>query len=477
MVERALAGARALRTEFPFAEEIRARESKMARQYDLVVIGTGTGASGVASRCRAAGWRVAVVDHQPFGGTCALRGCDPKKVLVGAAEAVDHARRMRDKGVAGGEPAIAWGELIGFKRTFIDSVPSMKEKGFAKSGIDAYHGRARFRGQRSVGVDSEVLEGRFILIAVGAVPMRLGIPGEECLITSTEFLAMDALPGRVALLGGGFIAAEFAHIAVRAGAQVTVLEQMDRMLTSFDPDLGGWLMERSAGLGIDVRLRTRVTAIEKQSGGLLVRTLSDGKEAVLETDLVVHAAGRVPDLEPLDLAAAGVESERGRLNLTEYLQSVSNPAVYAVGDAATSGPPLTPVASHDAKVAAANILKGNHQKPNYLGVPSVAFTIPPIASVGLSEQQARERGIKFRMRREKASDWYTARRVAEPTYGFKVIVEEDTDRILGAHLVGPHADEVINLFALAIRTGLTAEDLKSTIFAYPTGASDIGYML
>lgn len=449
----------------------------MTKQYDLVAIGTGTGASGAAARCRSAGWSVAVIDHLPFGGTCALRGCDPKKVLVGAAEAIDHARRMRGHGIAGGEPAIAWNDLIKFKRTFTEPVPAMKEKNFAKNGIDAYHGRAKFRGPRSVEVGGEVLEGRFILIAVGAVPMRLGIPGEEHIITSTEFLELEQLPQKIVLLGGGFIAAEFANIAAQAGAHVTVLEQMDRMLTPFDPDLVGWLMEKFHEVGIDVRLNTRVTAIEKSNGGLSVRASSNGKDEVFKADLVVHAAGRVPDLEPLDLAAAGVDSEKGRLRLNEFLQSVSNPAVYAVGDAAMRGPPLTPVSSHDAKVATANMLSGNHEKPNYLGVPSVAFTIPPIASVGLSEKQARENGIKFRMQSEKASGWYTARRVAETTYGFKVLVEEGSDRILGAHLIGPHIDEVINVFALAIRKGLTAEDLKTTMFAYPTGTSDIGYML
>jgi glutathione reductase (NADPH) len=353
----------------------------------------------------------------------------------------------------------------------------MKEKSFAKNGIVTYHGRARFRGACSVEVGGEVLEGRFILIAVGAVPRRLGIPGEQHLTTSTEFLELDQLPKRIVLVGGGFIAAEFAHTAARAGTHVIVLQRADRMLTAFDPDLVGWLMEKFHEVGIDVRLKARVTAIETSGGDLSVRASLNGREEAFTTDLVVHAAGRVPDLDPLDLAAAGVECDKGRPRLNEFLQSVSNPAVYAVGDAALSGPPLTPVASHDAKVAAANMLSGNHQKPNYLGVPSVAFTIPPIASVGLSEKQARDEGLKFRMQSEKASDWYTARRVAETTYGFKVIVEEGTDRILGAHLLGPHVEEVINVFALAIRKGLTAEDVKTTIFAYPTGASDIGYMV
>jgi glutathione reductase (NADPH) len=163
--------------------------------------------------------------------------------------------------------------------------------------------------------------------------------------------------------------------------------------------------------------------------------------------------------------------------LNEYLQSVSNPLVYAAGDAAGRGSPLTPVSSHDGKVVAANILEGNHRQPDYRGVPSVAFTLPPIAAVGLSETEAREQGRKVRVNTAKVPDWYTARRVGEAVYGFKTLVEEETGRILGAHLVGPHVDEVINLFALAIRHDLTDADLRTTMFAYPTGASDIGYML
>lgn len=449
----------------------------MAKTYDLIVIGTGTAASVVSSRCRSAGWSVAVIDHLPFGGTCALRGCDPKKVLVGAAEAIDHARRMRGNGAAGGEPIIDWQQLIKFKRSFTDPVPQAREKNFAEKGIEAYHGRARFRGPRSVEVDGDVLEARFILIAVGAAPLKLGIAGEEHLITSTDFLELDALPKRVALLGGGFIAAEFSHIAVRAGAEVIVLEQAERMLTAFDPDLVDRLMEKSRALGVDVRTATRVVSIDKGTSGFTVHTSANGKDAAVRADVVVHAAGRAPELQALDLAAANIESAKGRLELNEFLQSVSNSAVYAAGDAASKGPPLTPVASHDGKIVAGNMLEGNQHKPNYLGVPSVSFTIPPLARVGLLEAEARQQGLKFRTHHETASDWYTARRVGESTYSFKVLIEDDSQRILGAHLIGPQADEVINLFAFAIRHGITAHDLKATIFAYPTGASDVSYML
>lgn len=449
----------------------------MRKVYDLIAIGTGTAAAVAASRCREAGWLVAVIDHLPFGGTCALRGCDPKKVLVGVAEAVDDARRLQGKGVVIDQLAISWAELMAHKRTFTEPVPEMMERHFKEHGIDVYHGRARFTGHHSVSVGEEILEGRFILIASGAVPVRLGIEGEEHLLTSTEFLELESLPKRVVLVGGGYIAAEFSHIAVRAGAQVTVLQRGPRLLPAFDATLVGWLTEKSREIGIDVQLNTQVQGVRKSSGGLSIRAFRDDTLITIEADLVVHAAGRVPELDPLDLGSGGVEAEKGRLKLNDYLQSVSNPAVYAAGDAASQGPPLTPVAAHDAKVVAANMIHGNSERPNYLGVPSAAFTIPPIATVGLSEQQAQERKLKFRVSVAKASDWYTARRVAEPTYGYKVLIEEDTEHILGASLVGPHADEVINVFGFAIRNGLGAAALKDAIFAYPTGASDIGYML
>jgi glutathione reductase (NADPH) len=446
------------------------------KRYDLAIIGTGTAAMVAAMRVRSAGWTVAIVDSRPFGGTCALRGCDPKKMLVGGAAALDHARRMRGKGIRG-EARIDWRELMAFKRSFTDPVPKKHEGIYAAEGIDAYHGSARFTARNRIEVGGASLEGGYVLIASGAEPVRLNIPGEEHLATSEQFLELDELPGRVVLVGGGYIAAEFSHIAARAGARVTVLQRGERMLTHFDPDLVDSLMESFRAIGVDVRARTSVEAIEKRGDVFRVRARTGAEQLEIEADLVVHAAGRAPALEPLDLRAGGVQTENGRLKLNEYLQSTSNPAVYAAGDAAQAGPPLTPVSSHDAKVVAANMLEGNRRKPDYTGVPSVAFSIPPIAAVGLSEGAARSQGLKFRVNRKNASDWFTARQAAEPVYAFKVLLEEGTDRILGAHLVGPHADEVINLFALAIRKQLTADDLKTTMFAYPTGASDIGYML
>ena len=444
--------------------------------YDLIVIGTGTAAQVAAGRVRRAGRSVAVIDHRPFGGTCALRGCDPKKMLVSGAEAIDWARRMRKHG-ATGELRIDWKELIAFKRTFTDPIPPKRGKSFAEQGIDAWRGAARFTAPDTVTVEGRALQGRNILIATGARPVPLTLPGAEHITTSEAFMELEALPARMVLVGGGYIAAEFSHIAARAGAKVTVLQRGERMLPKFDADLVGWLMERFADIGVDVRTRNTVTAVERSGGEFRVHMQTPQRAAAVNADLVLHAAGRVPEIADLNLSAAQVDVENGRLRLNGYLQSVSNPIVYAAGDAAALGPPLTPVSSHDGKVVAANILEGNSHRPDYRGVPSVAFTLPPIAAVGLSEAEARKQARKLRVNSGRVPDWYTARRVVETVYGYKTLIDEDGGHILGAHLVGPHADEVINLFALAIRHGFTTEDLKSAIFAYPTGASDLGYML
>ena len=444
--------------------------------YDLVVLGSGTAAQVASARVRAAGWTVAVIDHRPFGGTCALRGCDPKKMLVSGEEAVDAARRMRGHGVEG-ELQMRWPDLMAFKRSFTDPVPQKQKRRCAEQGIDAFHGLARFTGTDTVCVDGAELRARHILIATGARPVPLGMPGEEHVATSDDFLELEELPKRIVLIGGGYIAAEFSHLAARAGANVTVLQRGARMLPAFDPDLVGWLMESFGELGIDVRTEATVIRVETAAEGFLVHFSAEGRTQSVSADLVVHAAGRAPDLEQLDLPAAGVALEGGRVTLNEFLQSVSNPLVYAAGDAAGAGRPLTPVSSHDAKVVAGNLLEGNRHRPDYRGVPSVAFTVPAIAAVGLTEAEAAAQGKRVRVRPEKVPQWFTARRLAEPVYGFKTLVEEGTGRILGAHLVGPGAEEVINLFGLAIRHDLTAEALKSTMFAYPTAASDIGYML
>lgn len=454
------------------------KSNQKIEEFDLIVIGTGSGGSGVAHRCRQAGWSVAIIDELPFGGTCALRGCDPKKVLVGAADLVDWHSRMQAAGVVAGNSKIDWGALMNFKRTFTDPVPQNREESYQQAGIKIFHGSAQFVDKTTVQIGDRLLRGRFVHIAVGAKPSKLGIEGEEHLTDSTAFLELTSLPERIVFVGGGYISMEFAHVAIRAGANVTVLHRGKRLLEGFDADLAEKLTVASKEAGIDVVLGAAVEAVEKKDKGFAVRVSSGDKKHFLDADLVVHGAGRTPHVDELNLEAGGVKSERRGIAVNEYLQSVSNPAVYAAGDvAASEGLPLTPIAGLDAETVAKNLIEGNKYKPDYTVTPTVVFTLPSLASVGLLEDQAREKGLKFHVNFQDVSAWYSSRRINQKYAASKVLVEEGSDKILGAHIMGHNAEEIINIFALAMRSGLTAKDLKSTIWAYPTNASDIPYMV
>ncbi len=419
-----------------------------------------------------------MVDDQPYGGTCALRGCDPKKVLVGATDAADLHGRLAGYGIAG-EARVDWPALMRFKRTFTDPVPRQRETAFEEAGVVTLHGSARFVAEDRLIVGEREIEARRVVLAVGAAPVPLGIPGEEHVRTSTDFLELDDLPARIAFVGGGYVAFEFAHVSQRAGAQAVVLGR-GAPLAHFDSDLVERLVARTRELGGDVRTGTTVSRVERTADGFHVHTEGPGGTGVVAADLVVHAAGRAPNLGGLDLDRGNVRAEaRAGIAVNEYLQSVTNPCVYATGDAArpAGSLPLTPVAAHEGAVVASNLLHGNAKRPDYRGVPSVVFTVPPLARVGLTQAEARERGIEVRVQLEETGTWYANRRVREPAGMTKTIVDTRTDRVLGAHLLGPHAEEVINLFALAVRHGLTATDLRHMIYAYPTHASDVVYML
>ncbi len=397
----------------------------MAATFDLVVLGTGTAGALVARRCRAAGWSVAIVDERPFGGTCALRGCDPKKVLVGAADLIDWDSRMEERGVIrASDLRIDWPALMRFKRSFTDPVPPRVEDEFAQAGITVFHGHASFAGPSELRLGEQTVTARHTVIATGARPASLGIPGEEHLRTSDDFLELEQLPKRLVFVGGGYIAFEFAHLAARAGAEATLLEATERPLSGFDPDLVDRLVKASEEAGITIRPSTTVREITRQGEGWAVRT--DGPEGArtFDADLVVHAGGRAANVDRLDLEKAGVKYGKKGVEVNQHLQSVSNPAVYAAGDAAATRPQLTPVAALEGEVVAENLIHGNRRVPNYEGLASAVFTIPPLATVGLSEEAARKAGLRFTVRQEEMGSWYSSRRVGQKHSASKVLIEE-----------------------------------------------------
>lgn len=449
----------------------------MFKQFDVIVIGTGPCGSTVANTCSGNGLKTAIIDSRGYGGTCPLRGCNPKKVLASATELIDKNNRMQQHGIQSGN-SIDWKELIDFKRTFTAPVPEAKEKSLKEAGVATFHGQANFVSENEVHVNNQTLEGTKIVIATGARPADLPIKGKEHLTYSHEFLELDTLPKRVIFVGGGYISFEFAHIAARAGSEVHIVQRGGNPLKAFDPDLVKLLLKKSEEKGIHVHLNTSVNSIEKREDGFSVIAIKNKEKVTFAGDIVIHGGGRVPEIDDLHLEQGNVRYKNTGITVNEFSQSVSNPAVYAAGDAAdTVGAPLTPVAQLEAAVVSENILKGNKEQADYTGVPSVVFTTPKLATAGLSEQQAIKSGYNTSTNFVEIAEWFTYKHTNDDTAAVKIITDKDTDHILGAHLIGGVADELINYFAMAIQLKLTTSDLKKVTYAFPTAVSDIPAML
>ena len=440
-------------------------------EYDVAVIGSGTAAQNVVPRCAQAGLRVVVVDRLPYGGTCGQRGCDPKKVLLAAAEAVSRARMLDGRGLVG-SPTIDWPALVARKRTFTAPVPERIESWFRGAGAETMHGSARLVGPHEVEVDGRTFDAAEVVVASGARPVELAIPGEELVTTSDRFLDLDALPPRIAFIGGGYISMEFAWLSRMVGAAVTVLHRSAHVLKEFDETLADQLVERYRSLGIDVFTDAPVHEVRRHGDELIV--VHEGGE--LAVDLVVHGAGRVADLAGLGLEGAGIEAGRRGVRVDERLRSVSDAHVWAAGDAADRGLPLTPVASKEGKVVAAGIL-GEDAAYDGRAVPSVCFSDPPLAAVGMSAAEAARQGDAVKVLRADSGEWFSQRRIGQTHGGMALVTDAASGRLLGGHLLGVDADEVINVLALAIRHGLTASDLTAMTWSYPTATADLPYVL
>ena len=426
------------------------------KEFDVIVVGTGASGTSAAELCAAAGRRVAIVDERPYGGTCALRGCDPKKVLVGAAEVADWARRMRGSGIRG-SIEIVWPELMRFKHSFTDPFPEQLEEKLRAGGVTTYHGPARFTGAQSLDAAGEAIAGSHIVIATGARPAPLRLQGEELLITSTEFLDLELLPKRIAFVGGGYIAFEFAHLATRAGASAVILQRGPRVLAGFEPSLVDAVVEVSRRIGIEVRTGMSVTSIEAVESGTLIYASSEGAEFTLDCDVAIHAAGRVADLDELALEAGGIARTARGVTVNEFLQSRTNPAVYAAGDSADGGGirlrrrPLPKVSW-----------------PRRTSSKGIATRSTSLASRASSTRFRRSVWRVSRKRKHangayplpcakaRAPNWYSSRRVRAEASRYRLLVEEATGEIVGAHVLGPHTEELINIFSLAIRAKIGA---------------------
>jgi len=443
----------------------------MTSTYDLAIIGGGPACGPAARRCRQAGWSVAIFESGLLGGVCPHTGCNPKKALMGPAEAVVMARHLAGKGLSG-EPQPDWPAMAAFTKTFTAPVAPWLAEDYRKADIEVIHARAAFTGPNTLRAGNTEVAAKKILIAVGATHRRFDFPGVEHLDTSDAFLALEKLPARIVFIGGGFVAFELAHLAAACGARATILTHGDVALRRFDADAVDRLVEATRAMGIAVHVNAPVARIDKEPHGLCLSV--PGLD--IAADMVVNAAGRPPKLAGLALELANVPAGPAGIRVNEFLQSVANPDVYAAGDCLDAPYALTPTADLESRMAAENMLAGNTTPINRAGTPSVLFTQPPLAMAGLTEADCQAQGIAYVKKEYDLADAFPWKRLGEHPGYAKTLVSPDDDRILGAHILGHAADEIINVVALAMRQGLPARALREGIWAYPTGGYYLRYM-
>jgi len=445
--------------------------------YDVLILGGGNAGFGVTVPTRKAGLKVALVEDRDLGGTCPNRGCTPKKVLVAAGHALHEIRQAHVHGIEVSKPCLDWSKLIDREKALIKGIPERLAGTLADRGVDVFRDSARFVGGNTVKVGDRVIQAKHIVIATGSRPRPLPIPGAEFMITSDEVLSERQRPGSVLFVGGGVIALEFGHVYARAGTKVTILEVLPRLLPALDAHAVEEIRAESEAIGIEVHTGVKVLQVERAGGKLRTVFEANGNEHVIETDRVVNGAGRIANVDGLDLDKGEVTHDSFRITVDDVLRSTSNPSVFVCGDALSGVPQLSPVATYEGHIVGDNIVEGPKHRPDYASLPSAVYTVPALASVGLTEAQAKEQGFNTNVSVNHMEDWFSARTYAETRAYAKVVVDADSDLILGAHMVGHGAEELINIFALAKAHGITATAIRDFIFAYPSFASDIKHML
>jgi glutathione reductase (NADPH) len=443
------------------------------RNFDVVILGGGNAGMGVTVATREAGLSVAMIEPDLLGGTCPNRGCMPKKVLVAAAHALDEIERAKTHHIAVGKPSLDWPALIEREKAMIRGIPGSLAEVMKRRGVEVIRKRGHFVGPNVVAVDGETLEAKHIVIATGSKPRHLPFRGAELMITSDDVLSEKALPETVVFVGGGVIALEFSHVYVRAGAGVTILEVLPRLLTNMDADAVAQLRGESERIGVAIHTGVEIQYVEHAGDRLRVVYSEGGSEHAIEADRVVNTAGRIADLDGLELSAGQIATERGRLVLDAHLQSTSNTAVYACGDAVATSLQLSPIATYEGRIVGRNIVEGPIHAPDYASIPACVFTVPALASVGLTQAAAEEQGVEVRVEVNDMRNWLSGRTYAETAAWAKVLIDKRTDRIIGAHLLGHAGEELIHIFALAMKHGIPAADVKDLVYGFPTFSADI----
>jgi glutathione reductase (NADPH) len=444
--------------------------------YDLFVIGGGSGGVRAGRMAALAGARVALAEEWRMGGTCVIRGCIPKKLLVYASQFKENIMDSAGFGWSFGDCSFDWPTLIANKDREIDRLEGLYTTNVEKAGVTIFHDRAVFEDAHTlllVNSGKRVTADK-ILIATGNRPTRdMGtehaIGGGDLCITSDEAFHLKQLPPRITIAGGGYIAVEFAHIFHGLGSEVTLVCRRDKPLFGFDENMREALYESMLDRGIRVLQHSQFTLVEKRGDCLHVET---SKGVVIECEEIMLAIGRKPNTESLYVEKAGVElGRRGEVKVDEY-SATAAPHIYAIGDV-TDRVQLTPVAIHEAMCFIETAFKNNPTKPDHMHVPSAVFSTPELAGIGLTEIKALQAGHSIDVYKSTFRPLLHTLGGRQVRTHMKLIVDSATDKVLGCHIFGDHASEIIQIVAVALRMGATKADFDSTIALHPTAAEEL----
>jgi glutathione reductase (NADPH) len=445
----------------------------MSKDYDLVVLGAGSGGIAAAVRAQSYGARVAVVEDHRLGGTCVNVGCVPKKVMWYTASLAHMLEDALDYGFDLERRGFDWGELKSKRDAYVARLNGIYEKRLADCGIADIRGTGRFVDAHTVEVNGERLRGEGILIATGGAPMVPHLPGAELGITSDGFFELEDCPRRVVVVGSGYIAVELSGMLQALGAEVSLLVRKQRVLREFDEMLGEQLMAAMQAGGMDVRIETRVDSVARNAAGTLDIRCHDGS-AIDGCDVLLWAIGREPRTGDLNLEAAGVHGGALGQIPTDPWQNTNVEGIYAIGDV-TGHHALTPVAIAAGRRLADRLYGGMvDRKLDYTLIPTVIFTHPTIGTVGLSEAAAREQyADQVKVYRSRFNPMYHAFTRHKSKADMKLITVGEDERIVGCHVFGLGADEMMQGFAVAIRMGARKRDFDDTVAIHPTNAEEL----
>lgn len=436
--------------------------------YDLFTIGGGSGGVRASRVAASYGARVAISEERKLGGTCVNVGCIPKKLLVYAARFAEDFEDATGFGWNVGARHMDWGKLIANKDREIERLNGVYQSLLEEAGVEIFTGHACILDPHTVEIREERYTAKYIIVATGGWPTIPIIPGREHAITSNEAFYLPVLPKSIIIVGGGYVGVEFAGIFHGMGTQVTLVHRGSLLLTGFDKDVRVTLADEMKKKGIDLRFNAQIENIEKSSDRIKA-TLSGG--VCLEAGKIMFATGRSPNTESLGLDNAGVKlNGEGAVVVNDY-SCTTVPSIYAVGDC-TDRRNLTPVAIAEGRAVAETLFHNNPMKLDYTNVPSVVFSEPNVGTVGLTEEQGRERHLAIDVYR--TAFWplkHTLTGRAELTM-MKVVVDRATDRVLGCHMVGPDAGEIIQGLAVALTCGATKAQFDATIGIHPTAAEE-----